>query len=178
MTDIRFGLITKETFKEEIKRILEKRGYMAELNTFNRSGTKYEGIAVHTKEDALTPVVPVDVLYQDYLTCSEKALQDKCVFTLDDAVDCLLEEIRKSKIERGIPGTKEILEMVYDWKTAKGKLILYACGLEKNREYLENKVYQIIAEDIALVPGVQVSYINAECASVIPVTKDLAGEWG
>ena len=175
MTDIRFGVITKETFKNEIKRMLEERGYMTELNTFNRSGTKYDGLAVHTKEDTLTPVVPVDALYQDYLECTEKALQDGHTFTLTDAVDYLLEEIKQSKMERGIPSEEEIMDIVHDWEKAKSKLVIRVQGLGKDNGYLNDKVYRMV-EDLVIVPYIQVSNTK-ECISTISVTKTMAENW-
>lgn len=178
MTDIRFSNITKETFKNEVCRLLNERGYKTKITVFHNEGIPFDGISAYNDGDVITTVMNLDALYHSYLKSNETALQDGCVFTFEDVVDFILENIKKSKQENMLPSEDEMLSVLRNWNVAKSRMTICLHSLKAKQEYIKDVVHQIVAEDLVIIPYLQINDIGAPCAVTTPITNYMQMQWG
>lgn len=181
MTEIRFSNITKETFKDEVCRLLNERGYKTKVTVFpgfDETETPCEGLSVYREGDVVTPSVNLNALYYSYTKSNEAGLQDGCICTIEKVVDFILENIEESKRKSGLPDEKVIFDILNNWDIAKDRMVIRLHGLESKQEYVRNAVHQIIAENLVIIPYVQLNDIDSACAITVPVTNNMQLQWG
>lgn len=181
MTEIRFSNIKKETFKNEVCRLLNERGYKTKVTVFpgfDETEPPCEGLSVYREGDVVTPSVNLNALYYSYTKSNETGLQDGCICTIEEVVGFILENIEESKHKNGLPDEKVIFDILNNWDIAKDRMVICLYGLETKREYVKNTVHKIIAENLVIIPYVQLNDIDSACAITVPVTNNMQSQWG
>lgn len=178
MTDIRFSNITKETFKNELCKLLNKRGYKTKITVCNNADMPFENIVAYHDGDMIVPAMNLDALYCSYLKSNETALQDGCFCTMEEVIDFILENIENSKQKNMLPSEDEMMNVLRNWNVAKSRMTICLHSLESKQGYIKDVVHQIVAEDLVIIPYVQLNDIGAQCAVTTPVTNYMQTQWG
>lgn len=134
---------------DEFKHIIAEsiKGYLKErevdevrlVNITKNNDTKKTGIIVMEKDESITPTIYLEDYYDRYQEGQD--LED----IMQDIVTCF-EGIK----QRGSNIYKRDYSELMDYENIKNQIIVRVVGLEKNQEYLADKVYDV-KKDMALV---------------------------
>lgn len=154
----------KELFFDEMEKALkvlkpeEMEIIFKRINKQNRMGL--HGCTLSMPESAAAPTFYLEDLYEAYLsgTATEDIAQSMINFARENILPTA-------------PGGIDI----EDYESVRQKLGLVVIGEDKNREYLEELVYEKV-EDLALIPVIVTNDRNG--VGVIKIRKELLTMWG
>lgn len=149
---------------ENVRRYLPRSFVDAQISVGEKekeNGWKVSVLLIKRQEDISVPCIPLDDIYDDYMAGK-------------NLVACM-RRIASLRMKYDNLGFLSDLGYVKDYEEVRDKLMIKLCDPELNREWLEDKIYTVHGDFVA-VYYVEI-YENEEQAFNIPVSKQLMEGW-
>lgn len=159
-------------FANKVLTALIERGYNVEITEVEKlNNRRLIGILLKT-ESGINPTVYLEKFFKDVeygiITLSA---------AVDDIIDALVRASKPNDALGGFDSTTKISDFISSFAKAKDNITAQLINKELNREFLKNKVYLEVMEDLAVVFRVTYSEGPTGVASTV-ITKEISESWG
>ena len=143
-------MMSFEEFVEEIERIAELNGEKVIIHDVRKPGYQYKGIMLQAKPGVGIPTADLNRFYHEY--------------TKDPDAECVAIETAYKNIMSVLKNGMLMVGNITDYAENKDKLIMKLIYAPGNREYLQDKVHNLLG-DIAIVPCIMMNDNEDNCMS-------------